>query len=93
MNLQCSLNQWENSLKNDWTLQVREDLEDLCIPVDLEFIKSKSQDSFKRLVKVKAREYALDELNKVKTGHSKMDNIYYPKLEMQHYLKNEKISP
>ena len=85
--------QWENSLKNDWTLQVREDLEDLCIPVDLEFIKSKSQDSFKRLVKVKAREYALDELNKMKAGHSKMNNIYYPKLEMQHYLKNEKISP
>ena len=22
-----------------------------------------------------------------------MNNIYYPKLEMQHYLKNEKISP
>jgi hypothetical protein len=34
--------QWNNSLKHDWTLQVREDLEDLCIPVDLEYIKSKS---------------------------------------------------
>ena len=56
-------------MKKDWTLQVREYLEDFCIPVDLEFIKSKSQDAFKRLVKVKAQEYALDKLNKVKAGH------------------------
>ena len=44
-------------------------------------------------MKVKAREYALDELTKMKAGYSKMDNIYYPRLEMQHYLKNEKINP
>ena len=80
-------------MKHDWTLQVREDLEDFCIPVDLEYIKSKSQDAFKRLVKVKAQVYALDKLNKVKAGHSKMDGIFYPRLEMQKYLKTKNISP
>ena len=32
-------------------------------------------------------------LNKVKAGHSKMDGIFYTRLEMQKYLKTKNISP
>ena len=44
-------------------------------------------------MKVKAQEYALDKLNKVKARHSKMDGIFYPRLEMHKYLKTKNISP
>ena len=78
--------QWNNEVKNDWTTQIRLDLEDFGIPGELDFIKSKSEDSFKRLVKVKAQEYALSELNSMKK--SKMENTSHTKLELQSYLKS-----
>ena len=46
--------QWNSEVKNDWTCQVRLDLADFCLPEDLDFIKSKSEYSFKKIVKVKA---------------------------------------
>ena len=64
----------------DWTAQVKLDLEDLQIPEDLEYIKSKSKDSFKNLVKMKSLEFALNELNLKKEKHSKMQNLSYTKL-------------
>ena len=85
--------QWNNEVKNDWTAQVRKDLEDFGIPEDLDFIKSKSKDSFKKLVKIKAADYALHELNHMKASHSKMDNVFYTKLQMQGYLKAKDITP
>ena len=69
--------QWTREVKNDWTTQVRLDLNDLGIPEDLEFIRGKSNASFKRLVKVKAEEYALNELNLMKAKHKKMENIIH----------------
>ena len=70
---------------SDWTVQIKSDLDDFGIPLDLEFIKSKSVFSFKRLVKVKAHEYELGERNSMKG--SKMEKTFHPKLEMQNYLK------
>ena len=49
-------------------------------PANLECIRSKSEDSFKNSVKVKAFEFALNELNLVKETHSKMQNLFYTKL-------------
>ena len=83
--------QWNSEVKNDWTCQVRKDLADFCLPEDLHFIQSKSEYSFKRLVKAKALEYALDELNSMKG--SKMENTFHSKLEIQSYLKLQKITP
>ena len=74
-------------LKNDWTNQVKEDLSDFAINDDLSFIKSKSINSFKKLVKAQAAKYELTRLLKVKAPHTKMDNLSYNKLELQEYLK------
>ena len=38
-------------------------------------------------MKVRAQEYELNRLNKVKSSNSKMDNLSYNKLELQEYLK------
>ena len=77
--------------KDDWTLQVTQDLKDFGIPEGFEFIRSKSINSFKRLVKIKAKEYTLQYLLNLKAKHTKMDDLAYTELKMQKYLKNEDI--
>ena len=77
--------QWNREIKNDWTVQIKSDLDDFGIPVDLEFIKSKSVYSFKMLMKVKAHAFELSEINSMKG--SKMEKTFHSKLEMQNYLK------
>ena len=85
------LTQWYNPTRGDWTEQVKEDLEDFKIPCDFKFIKSKSKESFKRLVKTKAKEYALSKLQRKQASHSKMDNVSYSELKLQKYFQNENL--
>ena len=47
--------QFKFPVKGDWTEQLRIDLEDFGIQENLDWIKSKSVHSFKRLVKKKAK--------------------------------------
>ena len=82
--------QLNHEVKNDWTEQIRTDLHDFGIPFDLDYIKSKSDYSFKNLVKVKAREYELHKCNSMKG--SKLENTFHAKLEMQSYLVRKDIS-
>ena len=77
----------------EWTEQVRIDLDDFDIPVDLNFIKSKSEYSFKNMVKVKAKEYCFMKMMEKKIGHSKMDDVFYTSLKIQNYLKSNKFTP
>ena len=79
-------------VRDDWTITVKQDLEDLRINLSFEEMKRKSEWSFKRLVKIKTKEYALDYLLKLKGKHSKMSNLHYSELKIQNYLKNENIS-
>ena len=71
---------------------VRQDLEDFKIPCDFREIKSKSKDAFKRLVKIKAKEFALKILTTKQQKHSKMENIVYPELKRQNYFSMRNIS-
>ena len=59
---------------------VKVDLEDLNIPCSFEYIENKSKDTFKRIVKTKAKEYALRLLIKKQESHSKMENLNYTEL-------------
>ena len=82
------ITQWKYPTnKQDWTQQVKIDLQDFQIPVDLDFIKSKSSYAFKTLVKTKARKHAFFMLMEKKVDHSKMDELFYSELKMQTYLK------
>ena len=89
----CNLfkTQWKYPVKDDWTTTVQKDLKDLDIGLDLDEIKQKSDFSFKRLVKMKTKEYALDFLMKIKEKHSKMEKLDYVELKLQNYLKDDKI--
>ena len=84
--------QWEDPVKQDWTEMIKTDLADLGIKPNLEEIESKSKMSFKNMVKIKTKEFALDNLNLSKFKHSKMDNLIYTELKIQDYLLSEEIS-
>ena len=86
------ITQWNNPTKGDWTEQVKEDLEDFSLPWTFEKIQTKSKEAFKRIVKIKAKEYALKELQKKQENHSKMTNLMYNDLTIQHYLTREDIT-
>ena len=50
--------QWKYSSKNDWTEQVKEDLKDFDISDEICELKGISNLRFKKLVKIKAKEFA-----------------------------------
>ena len=85
------LKQWFEPCRGDWTEKVKEDLAEFDIPCDWEFIKSKSRDSFKRLVKRKAHECALKTLTEKQQKHSKMEKLVYTEIKAQKYLTLENI--
>ena len=75
--------------KKDWVEQVKIDLDDFDIPVDLDFIRKKSHLSFKDLVKRKAKERMLQKMLEKKSTHSKMKDLYYTEIQMQKYMKQK----
>ena len=77
--------QWKYPVKDDWTTSVQKDLKDLDIGLEFDEIKEMSDYSFKRLVKIKTKEYALDFLMKIKEKHSKMKKLDYVELKLQNY--------
>ena len=86
------ITQWNNPCRGDWTETVKKDLEDMEITSDFNYLKSKSTEAFKKLVKEKAREYALEQLTQKQMLHTKMSAHYYAELKPQKYLtmKNAK---
>ena len=58
----------------------------------MNWIKSKSKYSFQKLVKTKAKEFALYNFLEKKESHSKFKNLWYSDLEIQEYLKLETMS-
>ena len=85
------ITQWNNPTKGDWTETVKENLEEMEIPVNLEFIKSISKERFKKMVKIKSQEYASKVLKEQQGKHSKMKNVLYTEIKIQSYLTNPGI--
>ena len=80
------MTQFNQPCKGDWTETVKQDLEELEIKCDFDFLKSKSKEVFKRLVKTKVKEAALEDLKSIQKKHSKMENIQYIELKRQQYF-------
>jgi hypothetical protein len=65
---------------------VKRDLEQFNIPYDFNYLKSKSKDAFKRIVKNKAKEVALEVLKAKQQKHTKMENLKFLELKRQTYF-------
>ena len=85
------ITQLYNPTPGDWSEQVKMDCEDFNIPFNFNFMRSKSKESFKSYVKVKAEEYSLENYSRKQQKHSKMNNLQYTKIKMQEYLKTPGI--
>ena len=77
--------------KKDWTELVKSDLDEFEIPVDLEFIVSKSKWSWANLVKGKSKEVAWKKFMEAKMDHSKMDNLWYSQLRISRVSSIQQI--
>ena len=84
--------QWKCPVCDDWMEQVKEDLRDFNIKVDLNFIKSMSKYSFKNMVKNRSKVYDLKTFLEQKENHTKLNNLSYNKLVLQKYLKLNKLN-
>ena len=75
--------QWQNPSKGDWTELVKDNLEEFGMSSDFDYIRSKSKDTFKKIVTGKSRELALRELLNKKERHTKMAKVAYSELKIQ----------
>ena len=84
----------KNPLKNDWILKAKENLKELNMDENnLEIIKNKKKTKFKKELRIAIKKQAFDYLiEKIKNDDmKKIKNIPYKNLEMQNYLKTDKI--
>ena len=86
------LTQFYNPTPGDWTEQAKVDFKDFDISLDFDMLKTKSKDTFKRLVKKQAEEYELLRLTRKQEKHSKMENLYYTEMKPQRYMKTPGIT-
>ena len=79
--------QWNWPVRGDWTIQVKEDLEDFNILGELDYLEGISSNSSKTLIKKRSKEYALDKFLKLKRKHQKLDNLHFSEIKLQGYLE------
>lgn len=72
--------------QKDWAVTVLKDLEELNLDISLDDIKQMNKSSFERKLKETAESKALEDLNKVKSGHSKVKDLKHTKLQMRNYF-------
>ena len=83
---------WYFPSRGDWTQQVKMDLADFDLPVNLDMISKYSKVAFKKLVKAKAVLYTFDQLCTRKEDYRKLKNIQYSELKTQDYLLSHEIT-
>ena len=72
--------------KGDWIYQIYEDMKDFELPECHSYYESLSENKFKDIIKIKAKNYAFGNFINMKNGHSKMKRLSYDGLKMQEYL-------
>ena len=78
--------QWRDSKEYDWCYQVKKDLFDFNLDLDISEIKKKSVFSWKFLVKRKVKEFELNQLLEISRNQTKLSLLSYDSLSTQNYL-------
>ena len=82
--------QKEHHVKDDWILQVKDDLQSLDIDLSEDDIKVMNKENFKNCVKKKLKEKATAFLMKYRDKHSKTENL--KSFKLQSYLTSNKFT-
>ena len=84
--------QYEDPIKNDWWLQVKNDLKEFQLDhLTIDEIQKIKKDKFKEIVKKACNVSAFEYLLKENSSKSKVKHIKYSALELQPYLKSNNI--
>ena len=83
--------QMENPVKGDWILDVKKNLEELKLNLEIEEIMVMSKLKFRKLVLEAVRAKAFSDLLELKSSHKKVKHISYEHFEMQEYLKSRSL--
>jgi hypothetical protein len=83
--------QRKNPSRNDWSVTVENDIEDLGISQTIDEIKSMKKEKFGKMLKKSIEEKTLKYLNKIKLKHTKVLHIVHNSLCLQEYLKPENV--
>ena len=84
--------QYENPVKNDWWLTVKDDLKEFELNhLQLEEIAKLSKTKFKKTIKIACKRVALAFLLKEQESKSKVKHIQYSSLQLQNYLKSDTL--
>ena len=86
------ITQWHYPSPGDWVEQVRADMNDFNLKCDFTVLASKSKNSLKNMLKVKAIGAAFETLMEKKTKYRKLQNISYVQLEIQSYLLDQRLT-
>ena len=75
-----------NPTKNDWITTIKKDLKQIKVNMEFNEIKEMKKDDFINLIKRKVEANALQDLENIKSKHSKVKMIKHPILKLQNYL-------
>ena len=84
--------QWHEGKEYDWCYQVKCDLRELDLPVELVDIEGFSKTRWKNMVRRKTRIYEFNALLELKGESSKLKNLSYSSLTLQSYLSDMEAS-
>ena len=79
--------QLRNRNIKDWTSTVLQDLKELKWDMNMDEIKNMKKSEFKRMLKEKTEEKSINDLNVVKSGHSKVKHLKHSMMQMRNYFK------
>ena len=88
--------QLKNPTKGDWVTSVMEEMDELELGLQLDDIKSMTKNSFRKIVKEKVQQKALEYLLNKKESHisenAKGKLLKYEKLKIQEYLNSSNLN-
>ena len=84
--------QMENPVKGDWILDVKKNLEELKLNLEIEETMVMSKLKFRKLVHEAVRSKAFSDLLELKNSHKKVKHISYDHFEMHKYFLSKCLS-
>ena len=86
------MTQYVKRNNKDWIVQMEKDFEDFEIPFGFEYLISKTEEEFKRIVKKQATIYQFKKSSSEQEKHSKTMNLNFSDLDLQPYLLRKDLT-
>jgi hypothetical protein len=86
------MTQFYKKTQSDWITQTLLDFSDLMLDSSFEYLENISKFSFKKIVKLKVKQFAFNKLLNEKQTYSKLRKLKYKDFKMQSYLEDSETT-